>query len=56
MCRRSTLKAKPEQIAAAFGQSTMPLLEPRYNVAPTQAVAAVRLDFDTGTRRLDLLR
>jgi putative SOS response-associated peptidase YedK len=56
MCGRFTLKAKPEQIAAAFGLPSVSLLEPRYNVAPTQAVAAVRLDGDTGTRRLDLLR
>ena len=56
MCGRFTLKAKPEEIAAAFGLPSVPLLGPRYNVAPTQAVAAVRLDGDTGTRRLDLLR
>jgi putative SOS response-associated peptidase YedK len=56
MCGRFTLKSKPEAIAAEFGLPAMPLLEPRYNVAPTQAVAAVRLDGDTGTRRLDLLR
>jgi putative SOS response-associated peptidase YedK len=31
-------------------------LEPRYNVAPTQGVAAVRLDPATAKRRLDLLR
>src|SRR5262245_21336870 len=56
MCGRFTLKAKPEQIASAFGLPSMPPLEPRYNAAPTQAVAAVRLVGDTGPRRLDLLR
>jgi putative SOS response-associated peptidase YedK len=56
MCGRFTLKAKPEAVAAAFGLPSLPLLEPRYNVAPTQTVAAVRLDRDTGSRRLDLLR
>jgi putative SOS response-associated peptidase YedK len=56
MCGRFTLKAKPGEIAAAFGLLTMPTLGPRYNVAPTQEVAAVRIDRETGRRRLDLLR
>ena len=37
-------RSKPEAIAAEFGLPSVPLLGPRYNVAPTQAVAAVRLD------------
>jgi putative SOS response-associated peptidase YedK len=56
MCGRFTLKAKREAIAAEFDLPDVPLLEPRFNVAPTQAVAAVRLDKETGARRLDLLR
>jgi putative SOS response-associated peptidase YedK len=56
MCGRFTLKAKPHAIAAEFGLPDVPLLEPRFNVAPTQGVAAVRLDWATGQRRLDLLR
>jgi putative SOS response-associated peptidase YedK len=56
MCGRFTLTSRPEIIAAEFGLPSVPLLEPRYNVAPTQAVAAVRLDPATGRRRLDFLR
>jgi putative SOS response-associated peptidase YedK len=56
MCGRFTLRSKPEAVAKEFGLPSMPLLELRYNVAPTQAVAAVRLDSMTGQRRLDLLR
>jgi putative SOS response-associated peptidase YedK len=56
MCGRFTLKAKPETIAAEFGLDDVPPLEPRFNVAPTQGVAAVRLDQETGVRRLGLLR
>jgi putative SOS response-associated peptidase YedK len=56
MCGRFTLRVKPQAIAAEFGLASVPLLEPRYNIAPTQPVAAVRLDPATGARRLDLLR
>jgi putative SOS response-associated peptidase YedK len=56
MCGRFTLRARSEVIAAAFGLADIPLLGPRYNVAPTQGVAVVRLDRQTGTRRLDLMR
>ena len=56
MCGRFTLRARPDAIAAEFGLADVPLLEPRYNIAPTQAVATVRLDRETGTRRLDLMR
>jgi putative SOS response-associated peptidase YedK len=56
MCGRFTLKAGPEAIAAEFGLAEVPLLKPRFNIAPTQGVAAVRLDPATGRRRLDLLR
>jgi putative SOS response-associated peptidase YedK len=56
MCGRFTLRSKPEAVAKEFGLPSMPLLELRYNVAPTQAVAAVRLDLATGQPRLDWLR
>jgi putative SOS response-associated peptidase YedK len=56
MCGRFTLASRPEAIAAEFGSPSVPVLEPRFNVAPTQGVAAVRLDPATGRRRLDLLR
>ncbi len=42
MCARYTLKSKPDVVAAMFGLDIVPDLQPRYNVAPTQAVTAVR--------------
>ena len=48
MCGRYTLKAPREAIAEAFDLADVPQLLPRYNIAPTQAVAVVRLD---GERR-----
>ena len=36
MCGRFTLTVDPEQLAAAFGLTTAPDFEPRYNIAPTQ--------------------
>jgi len=42
MCGRFTLTAPGEQAAQQFGLSEAPALAPRYNIAPTQMVAAVR--------------
>lgn len=44
MCGRFHLIADGEQIAAAFELDGAPFVAPRYNIAPTQPVAAVRLD------------
>ncbi len=41
MCGRFTLSQTTDVIAAAFQVSTMPLLEPRYNISPTQAAPVV---------------
>jgi hypothetical protein len=54
LCGRFTLRSKPEAIAAEFGLPSVPLLGPRHNVAPTQGVAAVRLDSATGKAGLRL--
>ena len=43
------------EIEAQFALVEPPLLEPRYNVAPTQPVLAVRRDAE-GRRRGDVLR
>jgi putative SOS response-associated peptidase YedK len=53
MCGRFTLHAKPADIAEHFGLDEIPddLFEPRYNIAPSQTVATVRLD-DAGKRTL----
>lgn len=42
MCGRFTLGSGPEEISRAFGIPRPTDLVPRYNVAPTQRVAAVR--------------
>jgi len=55
MCGRFTLSSPPELIAEAFDLATVPAMSPRYNIAPSQPVATVRLDTD-GRRALDSLR
>jgi putative SOS response-associated peptidase YedK len=42
MCGRHTLTKPPEEVAAHFRLDDSPTLEPRYNVAPTQRVFALR--------------
>lgn len=54
MCGRFTLAVPAEQVATQFQLSQVPDLAPRYNIAPTQQVAAVRAT-DAG-RELVLLR
>jgi putative SOS response-associated peptidase YedK len=55
MCGRFTLRTSIKAIVEAFGLIDAPELKPRYNIAPTQQIAAIRLDPGTGTRRLSLL-
>lgn len=50
MCGRFTLIAPAEVVAEHYGLSDVPLLAPRYNIAPTQPVAAVRLTRDGADR------
>lgn len=52
MCGRFTLIAPGEAIAELFDLSETPELAPRYNIAPTQPVAAVRYNRDTNKREL----
>ena len=54
MCGRFNLTASGEEIAEAFGLDEAPELAPRYNIAPTQPVAVVRVE--AGRRRLGTLR
>jgi putative SOS response-associated peptidase YedK len=56
MCGRYTLRAKPAAVAEEFDLPEVPSLTPRFNVAPTQAVAVVRLAPEENGRRLDALR
>ena len=52
MCGRFALLIPGEELAESFGLSSTPTLGPRYNIAPTQPVAAVRRNPDTGRREL----
>jgi putative SOS response-associated peptidase YedK len=54
MCGRYTLRSPGPLIARIFGLAADPGLAPRYNIAPSQAVAVVRQA--DGERRLDMLR
>ena len=51
MCGRFALAATGEEVAGHYDLSEVPLIVPRYNIAPTQPVAAVRLN-ERGEREL----
>lgn len=55
MCGRYTLTAPGEVLAELFDLDEVPAVEARFNVAPTQEVAAVRVEED-GARRFARLR
>src|SRR4051812_21243729 len=42
MCGRYTLMKSPDVLRLQFGVEEVPPLNPRFNIAPTQQVAAVR--------------
>ena len=52
MCGRFTLRTPTKDIVKAFGLVDAPGLKPRYDIAPTQQIAAIKLDPETGTRQL----
>ena len=56
MCGRFTQTASPEVIAQQFALTDLLLFTPRYNIAPSQSIAAIRIDPDTTTRTLVMLR
>jgi putative SOS response-associated peptidase YedK len=43
MCGRFTLRVSAQEVAKAFDLADVPEFTPRYNVAPTQQVLAIRL-------------
>ncbi|MGB5347224.1 MAG: SOS response-associated peptidase [Woeseia sp.] len=55
MCGRFAFYSPSEATAALFGVENAPPVEPRYNIAPTQYIAAIR-DADSGSRELKMLR
>jgi len=56
MCGRYTLSSPNDAIADLFELAEVPQLALRYNVAPTQEAAVVRVAAPGEPRRLDLLR
>ena len=55
MCGRFALKAPPKSIQEHFQLPEEVDLPPRYNIAPSQAVAVVRLLPDKTSPQLDIL-
>ena len=57
MCGRYTLSSPSEDLALLFDiAEQLPLIPPRYNLAPTQEAAVVRVTEPGEPRRLDFLR
>lgn len=56
MCGRYSLTTPVAALRDLFGFSARPNLAPRYNIAPTQEVAVVRLASGSGGRQLVMLR
>lgn len=56
MCGRLTLFAPPDELERIFSLAAVPALEPRYNIAPSQQIAAVRLPPEGGPRELVFLK
>lgn len=55
MCARFTLSANSKQVATLFDLLNVPELPPRYNIAPSQQVPAVRLN-EAGEREFAFLK
>ena len=56
MCGRYTLKTPVERLSEKFQFPEIIPLKPRYNIAPSQSVAVVRLLPDDTHRKLAMLR
>src|SRR5262252_9121148 len=56
MCGRYTLNSSGDEIALLFDLSELPQLVPRYNLAPTQEAAVVRVPAPGAPRQLVPLR
>lgn len=56
MCGRYTLSTPTDLLGDLYEIETLVSTQPRFNIAPTQEALNVRIDSDTGKRRLDLLR
>ncbi|MDR3603266.1 MAG: SOS response-associated peptidase [Syntrophaceae bacterium] len=56
MCGRFILTSGGKELAEHFVLTTEPEVTPRYNIAPTQEVATIRLDSDGKGKRLAYLK
>ncbi|MGO9117198.1 MAG: SOS response-associated peptidase family protein [Desulfomonilaceae bacterium] len=56
MCGRFVLMTPGSNLAERFKLEEVPDLDARYNIAPTQKVAIIRLNPETLQRRLVLVR
>ena len=56
MCGRYTQTSTPDAIAQHFHLDAPPLFKPRYNIAPSQHVATIRLNAETAKRECVELR
>ena len=56
MCGRFIIMTPGKILAEHFQLAEEPVVEPRYNIAPSQPVAAVRLRADSTTREMCMLR
>ena len=56
MCGCFTLTLPPELLAGIFGLAELPRIEPRYNIAPSQQVAAIRTLADNDHREFVMLK
>lgn len=51
MCGRFTLRTSPDVLIQLFQTTTFPELTPRWNIAPTQMICAIRATEEANTRR-----
>jgi len=56
MCGRYTLSTPADVVAEVFGLAEAPALTPRFNIAPTQEVAIVRITAPQASREIAFVR
>jgi putative SOS response-associated peptidase YedK len=54
MCGRFTISVAPSELAELMGLAAVPDVRPRYNVAPSQSVLAVRLNAENKREAVEL--
>lgn len=54
MCGRFSIQVSPDLLAKTFNLQELPIIEPRYNIAPSQQIPAIRHIADDN--KLDYLK